>query len=321
VVANAPQNLMDKEFKVGAIKPKGNLVGTTPDYETVVGLHVKRGRFLTQEDLDAYRKVCVVGPAIVQSAFLKEDPLGQMMTIGGIRFRVVGVMGDRAQTKDKVKIKTRDTDQDVYIPITTSLSRFTMLRDEIQGVNQVAYNVVDEIALQVDQAERLREAKLTLQKILLRRHHETKDFEVVVPDELLAQSQKTQRLFNFVMACIAGLSLLVGGIGIMNIMLATVTERTREIGIRRAIGASARAIMLYFMIEAVLICFAGGIMGIGVGLALGGLITQYAGWRTVFTPESLLLAFGVATAVGLFFGLFPAYTASKMDPITALRHE
>jgi putative ABC transport system permease protein len=321
VTAIAPQNLLDKEFKVGPVKPKGNLVGTTPGYEQVVGLQVKRGRFLVPEDLSSYRKVCVIGPSIAQEAFLTEDPVGKTMTIGGLRFKVVGVMGDRAQTKEMVKIKTRDISQDVYVPITTSLDRFTMLRDEIQGVNQTDYNVVDEIALQVDKPERLSEAKVTLKKIFSRRHKQTKDCEVIVPDELLAQSQKTQKLFNFVMACIAGLSLLVGGIGIMNIMLATVTERTPEIGIRRAIGASARDILFYFLIESVLICFAGGIMGIAVGLGLGTLVTQVARWRTVFAPESLILAFGVATSVGIFFGLYPAYLAAKLDPIKALRHE
>ena len=142
-----------------------------------------------------------------------------------------------------------------------------------------------------------------------------------MPLELLEQSQQTQQLFNLVMGCIAGLSLLVGGIGIMNIKLASVTERTKEIGIRRAIGASPKDILLFFLLEALVISLVGGIMGIFVGVAISKVVTVYAGWQTIVSAESILLSFGVSSIVGIFFGLYPAYAASNMDPIQALRYE
>ncbi|MEZ0373292.1 MAG: ABC transporter permease [Candidatus Sericytochromatia bacterium] len=157
--------------------------------------------------------------------------------------------------------------------------------------------------------------------ILDRRHYNIPDYELVVPTELLEQSQQTQRLFNLVMACIAGLSLLVGGIGIMNIMLASVTERTRQIGIRRAIGATPGDILILFLLEALLICLIGGLIGIGVGIGISQIVTYSAGWKTIVSPESILLSFGVSSVVGIFFGLYPAWRASQLDPIQALRHE
>jgi putative ABC transport system permease protein len=319
--AVAPQNLIEKEVVYQQLRPQANLVGTTPGYLDVNGQKPGLGRFLTDDDLREYRQVCVLSYVLAQELFLTEDPLGQYLTLGGMRFRVVGVLAERTQTAQKIDIKSRNTDRDIYIPITTSLRKFTFAPSELNLRNSVDYNVVDEIALKVSDASFLRESRDSISQILDRRHANIPDYQVVVPTELLEQSQQTQRLFNLVMGCIAGLSLLVGGIGIMNIMLASVTERTREIGIRRAIGARPADVLLFFLLEATLISLIGGVIGIFTGMGISALVSLYAGWKTIVSVESILLSFGVSSLVGIFFGLYPAWRASKMDPIQALRHE
>lgn len=321
ITAIAPQNLIDKPVYFAQITPEAQIVGTTPEYLGINGLHLASGRFLSTDDINLYRKICVISEELARSLFLKEEPIGQRITLGGERFEVVGVIASRAQTKQRVQIRSRDLAKDVYIPITTSLKKFTLTKEEVSPHNQFEYNVVDEIQLQVSAPEYLEPARQALQLILNRRHYNIPDYEIVVPTELLEQSQQTQRLFNLVMACIAGLSLLVGGIGIMNIMLASVTERTRQIGIRRAIGATPGDILILFLLESLLICLIGGLMGIAVGVGISQIVTFAAGWKTIVSPESILLSFGVSSVVGIFFGLYPAWAASKLDPIQALRHE
>ncbi|MEK7434069.1 MAG: ABC transporter permease [Cyanobacteriota bacterium] len=317
----APQNLLDKKVKYFEYNPKALVVGTTSDYIDVSGQKLEKGRFINEDDLLEYRKVCIIGYEISRECFLKENPIGKFITVGGLRFRIIGVMQNKEKTKEKVKIKNRDVDRDIYIPITTSMKKFTILESESNKENKVDYNVVDEISIKINSSDKLQEAKESINKILDRRHYKIKDYEITVPTELLEQSQKTQKLFNMVMACIAGISLLVGGIGIMNIMLASVTERTKEIGIRRAIGATGEDIVLYFLLEAFIISFFGGILGIFVGIILSKMISFYAGWNTIVSIESIILSFGVSAPVGIFFGWFPAFRASKMDPIIALKYE
>ncbi|MBT9546476.1 MAG: ABC transporter permease [Candidatus Sericytochromatia bacterium] len=321
VVASAPQNLLDKPVTYRDLSPETQIVGTTPEYLGINGGGLQAGRFLSSDDLLLYRKVCVLSFELARQLFLTEDPIGQWLNIGGMRFEVVGVLKDRKATKQRVQIRSRDLAKDVYIPISTSLKKFSLTPAENTPHNQVLYNVVDELSLQVSGPEYLNAARTAVNQILKRRHYGIKDTEIIVPTELLEQSQATQRLFNLVMACIAGLSLLVGGIGIMNIMLASVTERTRQIGIRRAIGATPGDILIFFLLESLLISLIGGIMGIGVGVGISQIITAAAGWKTIVSPESILLSFGVSSVVGIFFGLYPAWRASKMDPIQALRHD
>lgn len=320
IEAVAPQNLIEKKVYFQRQAPEANIVGTTSDYLKVTTLNIAQGRFLSSSDIQLYRKVCVLGYDLVRELFLKGEVIGQFITIGGVRFRVIGFLSDKGKTKNKVQIKTRNVNRDIYIPITTSLKKFTFSPGEINAKNQVDYGVVDEIALRIDSEDKLTSAKDALTKILDQRHDQIKDYEIIVPTELLEQSQKTQRLFNLVMGCIAGLSLLVGGIGIMNIMLASVTERTREIGIRRAIGATPQDILLFFLLESLVISIFGGIIGIVVGVGISKIVTAYAGWKTIVSLESIILSFGVSSLVGIFFGLYPAYRASNMDPIQALRH-
>ncbi len=320
VEAVAPQNLLDKEIERDGIKPHAAIVGTTPAYLSVASGTLGAGRFLVEEDERGGRRVCVLGSGVARALFIAESPLGAHVTIGGQRFTVVGVMAAKAATKEKIKIKSRDVDADVYVPLAAA-ARFTITDKEQSETNAVDYHVVDEIVLRLASAEHLAEGRRAIRKIMLRRHHGVDDTEVIVPDELLAQSQATQRLFNLVMGGIAGLSLLVGGIGIMNIMLATVTERTKEIGLRLALGARQRDILDQFLLEAAAIAVVGGIFGIVLGVALGALITVAVGWTTVITPASILVSFGVSAAVGVFFGYWPARRAAQLDPIVALRHE
>jgi putative ABC transport system permease protein len=321
IVATAPQNLLDKPVTYRDLTPEAQIVGTTPEYLGINGGGLQLGRFLSNDDLLLYRKVCIVSYELSRQLFLKEDPLGQWISLGGQRFEVVGVLKDRQATKQRVQIRSRDLAKDIYIPITTSLKKFSLAPNENTPHNQIAYNIVDELSLQVSGPEYLSIAREAVKQILKRRHFGINDTEIVVPTELLEQSQATQRLFNLVMACIAGLSLLVGGIGIMNIMLASVTERTRQIGIRRAIGATPGDILIFFLLESLLISLIGGILGIGVGVGISQIITAAAGWKTIVSAESIVLSFGVSSVVGIFFGLYPAWRASKMDPIQALRHD
>ncbi|MBM4084853.1 MAG: FtsX-like permease family protein, partial [Planctomycetes bacterium] len=306
-----------KELKVairlGEKKPKGKVVATAPEYEKVANFHVERGRFITPADMDACARVCVLGKSLKKELFANEEAIGEEIRLGQDRYTVVGVMEGKDIPKGRMKaISTRDLNHDVYIPLTAGLKRVKKDKEDSE---------LDEIALMVTDAEKVRPTAEVIQTVLDRRHHAVADYEMVVPEELLRQSQQTQRIFNIVMGCIAGISLLVGGIGIMNIMLATVTERTKEIGIRRAVGACERDILRQFLVEAVAISIIGGVVGIALGWAIGRVIALYAKWTTVVSPHAITLGFGVSVAVGILFGIYPAWKAARQDPIQALRYE
>ena len=209
-------------------------------------------------------------------------------------------------------MEIRDLNKDIYIPISSALKRFAGDEEE---------SPISEISVRVNSSDEIFSTSEIIKKVLSRYHRGIEDYELVIPMELLRQSQKTQRIFNIVMGCIAGISLVVGGIGIMNIMLASVTQRTREIGIRRSVGATRREIMRQFLAESILISFTGGIIGVILGIITSLVITIYAEWITIISWKSILLAFFVATAVGIFFGIYPARKASLLDPIESLRYE
>jgi putative ABC transport system permease protein len=228
-------------------------------------------------------------------------------------FTVVGLMETKPIKEGKASvIRLRDINKDIYIPITTALKRYT---------DADRPNSVDEIAVQVVDQDQVVVTSEILRRLLRRTHHEAPDFEIVVPAELLAQSQRTQRLFNIVMGSIAAISLLVGGIGIMNIMLANVTERTREIGIRRAVGATQLEVLTQFLNETVLVSVGGGLIGIVIGAAMAKGINLFAGWDTVISITSVAVSFGISAMVGIVFGIYPARKAARLDPIVALRYE
>jgi putative ABC transport system permease protein len=309
----APLKFVDADVRYAGRQGVAQVVGTSPAYEDVTNFRVAEGRFITPFDLVDTKNVCILGSEIKQELFGYQDAFGQALRIGENVFTVIGVMESKRIRKGRTTaIKVRNLNTDVYIPITTALRKFPWARDP---------SGIEEISMRVAQAEDLAPTARRLRKIFDQTHRGVDDYEVMIPEELLAQAQRTQRLFSIVMGSIAGLSLLVGGIGIMNIMLANVSERTREIGIRRAIGATQGAILIQFVIETVLICLAGGVIGILLGLGMAKGITLYAGWETAFSLSGMLVAFGTSASVGLVFGLFPARRAAQLDPVQALRSE
>jgi len=289
-------------------------VGTIPEYFSVLDARLNSGVFFTKEDVEQARRVCVLGSDAKRALFYFDNPLGAQVKMQNQWFTVIGVLEDKGAAGGKIGgvLEVRNTDEDIYIPLTTVLQRFKWEPGEPE---------LTQITIKVGNPEQLQEASDIIRNILKRRHRGVDDFKIAIPEELMRQSQRTQQIFNIVMGCIAGISLVVGGIGIMNIMLASVLERTREIGIRRALGARRRDILSQFLIEAVLVSLLGGLIGVILGYSMTKVITLYAHWKTIVEMWTILLSFGVAAAVGIGFGLYPARQAALLNPIDALRYE
>ena len=309
----APVRFVDEAILFGNREATGRVVATTADYSSVTDFHAMRGRFISPLDVSEAKRVAVIGSAARAELFGYRNPIGRKIRIGGVWFTVVGLMESKAIREGRASvIQMRDLNTDIYVPITTASARFP---------DPERTGGVSEIAVQVSNSKQVETTAGIIERVLDRAHNSVKDFEIVVPAELLAQAQSTQQVFNVVMGAIAGISLLVGGIGIMNIMLTTVTERTKEIGVRRALGATENSIMRQFLVETVLISVSGGVVGIIVGAIMARAINVFAGWETVISLSSALVAFGISAVVGIIFGLYPARRAAQMDPITALRFE
>ena len=309
------------------------VIGTVPWHLETSPIRLIMGRFLTTLDLDYRQDICIIDEGIVDQLFGLDDPIDQYVKIANNYYTVVGIVSSQPlstvanpqenQGNDPAKKQTGGANAgNIYIPLTTVKNRFGEMNVKISGTSGANIEKVElqEIIIKVSGVDLVLPTRDILQT-LLERFHKKNDYQLVVPLELLQQAKRTQRIFSIVLGSIAAISLLVGGIGIMNIMLATVSERTREIGIRRALGARKKDIIFQFLSETLLLTLAGGMLGILLGCTIPYFVTHLGRMPTVITGGSLLLSFGISGLVGIIFGLYPAYRAANMDPIESLRHE
>lgn len=297
--------------------------GTVPWYTEMRNHRVAIGRFFTQTDMDEHATVCVLGAETAPLLFPLETPLGHDVRVGSVYYRVIGVMEPRGRIAppDAGPAAAKPAAYQIFIPLETAKTRYgEVLAKRRTGSIEAERVQLHEVTVRVADRDRVLPVSEAV-KELLERHHKKKDYEITVPLELLRQAERTKQIFNIVLGSIAAISLLVGGIGIMNIMLATVTERTREIGIRRALGAKRRDILTQFLIESVILSGTGGVLGVMLGITIPVFVSHFAGMRTIITFWSPLLAFSISALVGIIFGLYPARRAALMDPVEALRHE
>jgi len=309
-----------KRFTPSKLLPKPQLdtpvvYGVEPSYLQISHLRLLEGRFFDTADNAASAPVCVLGAAARDSLFGAAPAVGEYVKINELWCHVIGIAAPQlAPQSDISGLRSEDMNNLIYAPLNSVLTRLedsqSWMKDEVDGL----YLSLASADTSISDSELVR-------GILNSSHHNAGDFSVIVPAELLAQQKRTEQLFDTVMVAIASISLLVGGIGIMNIMLAAILERTREIGVRRAVGARRGDIVRQFVIEAVLISVAGGLLGVGAGFAISQLIAWLAGWSTIVTVSSILLAFLVSISVGLVFGIYPAVKAAHLDPVEAMRHE
>lgn len=307
------------------------VIGTVPWFPDISTVRLLRGRFLSSIDMHYKQSVCVLDENVVKELFAFDDSLYQDIKIATDYYRVVGIVTQQAFVSDmqtfdnQVPVASSQGGANVgniYIPLTTIKDRFGEISIEVSGSSGAKIEKVElqEIIVKVGSIEGVLPTRDILET-LLGRFHKQDDYQVVVPLELLRQAERTKMIFSIVLGSIAAISLLVGGIGIMNIMLATVSERTREIGIRRALGAKKRDIIVQFLSETLILTLAGGILGIILGSSIPFFVTYFGHMPTIITSTSLILAFGISAIVGITFGLYPAYRAANMDPIESLRHE
>jgi putative ABC transport system permease protein len=309
-----------KRFEPSKVLPKPQqdapvLFGVQPSFLTISGLRVTEGRFYTEQEEDAAAPVCVLGTSAKESLFGTTPAIGEYVKLNEQWFHIIGVVAPQLVAQGETSgVQNEDMNNVIYAPLNSVRLR---MEDSESGRK----DEVDALYLRLASTNTSATNAEVVRSILNSSHHNAGDFSVIVPAELLAQQKRTEQLFNTVMVAIASISLLVGGIGIMNIMLAAILERTREIGVRRAVGARQRDIVRQFVVEAVLISFAGGLVGIILGFGMSELIAWFAGWSTVVTVGSILLAFLVSISVGLIFGIYPAMKAARLDPVEAIRYE
>jgi putative ABC transport system permease protein len=289
------------------------ILGVTPEYFPARDWDVISGRVLTQEEVDGASKVALVGQTVAQNLFGDDDPIGQVIRIKKVPFTIIGVMDRKGQTT-----WGQDQDDQILIPLSTA-------RTKVLGGNQAKGRAVGSITIKAREASLMKAAESEVRGLLRQRHrlqsYQDDDFNLRNLSEVLESQEAASRVLTLLLAAIASVSLLVGGIGIMNIMLVSVTERTREIGLRMAVGARGRDILAQFLVEAVTLSLIGGAIGVGAGLLGSYAIAYFAEWRTLLQVEAILVAFGFSAAVGIFFGFYPARKAAGLNPIDALRYE
>jgi putative ABC transport system permease protein len=316
-----PVRQLQQEVRNGPRVLDARVLATLPVWQEVTGRMVWEGRFFSATDEQSQNAVCVIGTEVARALFPLESPLGKRMKIGGDYYTVIGTLAPRVSSGDDPAKAGQDTTGEVLIPFETARKRYGKLQVKRRaGAMEMEEIDLNEIVIRVDAPENV-ELVADAAREMLARFHQKRDYEIVVPLELIARTEATKRIFSIVLGSIAGISLLVGGIGIMNVMLATVTERTREIGIRRALGAKRRHIVSQFLVETVVLSVGGGLLGVLFGLLGPWIVSATTDMVTIVTPTAPLLAFLISAGIGVVFGLYPAARAATMDPVEALRHE
>lgn len=314
VVEVACQAETDTESKYGDKSVKGTIIGVTPTIAGILNYSVGNGSFIQDDHCDRMMKVCTLGASIARSLFGYEDPVGRNVKLGDQWFEVVGVMNPKALFTETVgELAARDLNNDIFIPLTTFNKRMPRENPLASEINQ--------FTVKLESSERLIESAAVIRSIINRHHYNNEDYSIIIPYELMKQEEKERRRYNFLLASIAAISLIVGGIGIMNIMLASVVERTREIGIRRALGGRKNDILSQFVTEAVMMSLAGGLIGVVLGILLSLVLSISPEVSTAIKFYSLFIAFGFSIIVGITFGYLPAKKAANLVPIESIRHE
>lgn len=345
----SPEIVYETTFIRNARMRSGKLVGVNRDYFDITNFNLAEGHNFSELQIMNADPVCVIGYDVKTRFFAGESPIGKKIKVGHLWLTVIGVIEKKEVSRENIdNLGIRNFNLDIYAPVTTVLLRFknrnvltqqdlnsggsstvvfmgggmmTTSGGESSGSGENNYNQLDKMIVKVTDTKYSGQIADVISRMLKRRHNDVVDFEIIVPEQLLQQEQRTKRIFNIVLSSIASISLIVGGIGIMNIMLASVVERYREIGVRMAVGAQKKDIELQFLTEALTISITGGFIGIILGMGLSYMIEATSDIATIVTPISIIISFGVALIIGVIFGYYPAKRAAKHDPVHALRHE
>lgn len=341
----SPEIILDSYVIRNGLRRSAKLVGVEPVYFNMYNFTFSEGQIFNEEQRRLGAPVCIIGHSIRTKFFPTENPIGKSIKVGHQWLKIVGVLSERTVSESSInKLGIRNFNMDVYAPLQTILIRYKN-RDKITAealrlaamqnrgsfsvgnndkqseLEKKNYHQLDRLVIQVSETSRLTSTAEVISRLLERRHYDVVDYEIEIPELLLKQQQRTNDIFNYVLGAIAGISLLVGGIGIMNIMLASVLERIKEIGLRLSIGAKKSDVVQQFLFEAVMISVSGGLIGVVLGITMALVVSEFAGIPTIISFSSIVLSFGVAATVGLIFGIAPARRAASQDPITSLRYE
>jgi len=334
----SPEIILDTYVINNGKQNSVKLIGVNASFFESSNIDIENGKIFSKYQSSNALPVCIIGKKVEKKLFTGESALGKQIKVKDVWLQVIGIIEEKLiSDKAQENLGIRDLNQDVYIPIKTFLVRYRdrkIITDDYEANNNNGnqngpkkriprgnYHQIDKLTVQVSNSNELKATAEVLSRMIKRRHNDVLDFEITIPIQLLKQQQKTKQIFNIVLSIIAGISLLIGGIGIMNIMLASVLERTKEIGIIRAIGATRQDVILQFLSESVLISVGGGVIGIIVGIIGAYIIQMATGIETILSLNSIILSFFVAVLVGLIFGIAPAKAAANKDPIEAIRHE
>ncbi|MEO7991679.1 MAG: ABC transporter permease [Chryseolinea sp.] len=343
----SPEIILDSYVIRNGLRRSAKLVGVEPVYFDIYNFTLSEGQIFNKEQQRLGAPVCIIGHSISAKFFPTENPIGKSIKVGQHWLKIVGVLAERVVSESSIsKLGIRNFNMDIYAPLQTVLIRYKN-RDKITAealrlaamqsrgmffgnsgnsneqseLEKKNYHQLDRLVIQVAETNQLTPTAEIISRMLERRHYDVVDYEIEIPELLLKQQQRTNDIFNYVLGAIAGISLLVGGIGIMNIMLASVLERIKEIGLRLSIGAKKSDVVQQFLFEAVMISVSGGLIGVVLGITMALVVSEFAGIPTIISFSSIVLSFGVAATVGLIFGIAPARRAASQDPILSLRYE